>query len=60
VVGDFRADITLVWVVLDRASAGWRGVTVTSDRLRLLQDLHRSPLEHLRDPATHRHRDPAR
>jgi hypothetical protein len=31
--------------VLDRASAGWRGLTMTSDGLRLLQDLRRSLLE---------------
>jgi transposase-like protein len=37
--------LTLVWAVLDRASAGWRGVNVTSDGLRLLQDLRRSLLE---------------
>jgi len=34
-----------VWAVLDRASAGWRGLTMTSDGLRLLQDLRRSLLE---------------
>jgi putative transposase len=43
--GDYRADTTLVWAVPDRASAGWRGVNVTSDGLRLLQDLRRSLLE---------------
>jgi transposase-like protein len=37
--------LTLVWAVLDRASAGWRGFTLTSDGLRLLQDLRRSLLE---------------
>ena len=37
--------LTLVWAVLDRASAGWRGLTMTSDGLRLLQDLRRSLLE---------------
>jgi len=37
--------LTLVWAVLDRASAGWRGFTMTSDGLRLLQDLRRSLLE---------------
>jgi putative transposase len=36
--------LTLVWAVLDRASAGWRGLTMTSDGLRLLQDLRRSLL----------------
>ena len=37
--------LTLVWAVLDRASRGWRGVNMTSDGLRLLQDLRRSLLE---------------
>jgi transposase-like protein len=37
--------LTLIWAVLDRASAGWRGVNMTSDGLRLLQDLRRSLLE---------------
>ena len=37
--------LTLVWAVLDRASRGWRGFTMTSDGLRLLQDLRRSLLE---------------
>ena len=37
--------LTLVWAVLDRASAGWRGLAMTSDGLRLLQDLRRSLLE---------------
>ncbi len=37
--------LTLVWAVLDRASRGWRGLTMTSDGLRLLQDLRRSLLE---------------
>jgi putative transposase len=37
--------LTLAWAVLDRASAGWRGVNMTSDGLRLLQDLRRSLLE---------------
>jgi hypothetical protein len=34
-----------VWAVLDRASHGWRGFTITSDGLRLLQDLRHSLLE---------------
>ncbi len=34
--------LTLVWAVLDRASRGWRGLTMTADGLRLLQDLRRS------------------
>jgi len=37
--------LTLVWAVLDRASAGWRGFTMTADGLRLLQDLRRCLLE---------------
>jgi len=36
--------LTLVWAVLDRASAGWRGLAMTSEGLRLLQDLRRSLL----------------
>jgi transposase-like protein len=46
--------LTLVWAVLDRASAGWRGLNMTADGLRLLQDLRRSLLEpprQLRPPA---------
>jgi transposase-like protein len=37
--------LTLVWAVLDRASRGWRGLTMAADGLRLLQDLRRSLLE---------------
>jgi hypothetical protein len=37
--------LTLVWAVLDRASAGWRGLTMTPGGLRLLQDLRRSLLK---------------
>ena len=37
--------LTLVWAVLDRASRGWRGLTMTSDGLRLLQNLRRSLLQ---------------
>ncbi len=37
--------LTLVWAVLDRASRGWRGLTMTTDGLRLLQDLRRSLLD---------------
>jgi putative transposase len=33
--------VTLVWAVLDRASRGWRGFTMTPKGLRLLQDLRR-------------------
>ena len=36
--------LTLVWAVLDRASRGWRGLTMTAAGLRLLQDLRRSLL----------------
>jgi putative transposase len=31
--------VSLVWAVLDRASAGWRGFTMTPAGLRLLADL---------------------
>jgi putative transposase len=34
----------LVWAVLDRASRGWRGLTMTPRALRLLQDLRRQLL----------------
>ena len=37
--------LTLVWAVLDRAARGWRGLTMTSDGLRHLQDLRRSLLD---------------
>ena len=37
--------LSLVWAVLDRAARGWRGLTMTSDGLRLLQDLRRSLLD---------------
>lgn len=37
--------LSLVWAVLDRASTGWRGFTMTADGLRLLQDLRRSNLQ---------------
>ena len=36
---------SLVWAVLDRASAGWRGFTMTAAGLRLLHDLRRTLLE---------------
>ncbi len=42
--GEHRG-LSLVWAVLDRASAGWRGFTMTAAGLRLLQDLRRSLLE---------------
>ena len=34
----------LVWAVLDRASGGWRGLTMSPKALRLLQDLRRQLL----------------
>ena len=37
--------LTLVWAVLDRASRGWRGLTMTAAGLRQLQDLRRSLLD---------------
>ena len=40
--------LKLVWAVLDRASTGWRGFTMTPAGLRLLHDLRRS----LHDPPT--------
>src|SRR4030095_13611228 len=36
---------SLVWAVLDRASRGWRGFTVTTTGTRLLQDLRRQLLD---------------
>ncbi|GAC1667088.1 MAG: IS256 family transposase [Candidatus Dormibacteraceae bacterium] len=33
--------LSLVWAVLDRASKGWRGLTMTPKALRRLQDLRR-------------------
>jgi putative transposase len=36
--------LTLVWAVLDRASKGWRGLTMTPKALRRLQDLRRELL----------------
>jgi transposase-like protein len=44
--------VCLVWAVLDRASRGWRGFTVTATGTRLLQDLRRQ----LFDPPTPLHR----
>ena len=43
-----RSCLKLVWAVLDRASAGWRGFTMIAAGLRLLQDLRRT----LHDPPT--------
>ncbi len=48
VIGRFPGEtsaISLVWAVLDRASAGWRGLTMTPAGTRLLQDLRRSLLD---------------
>ena len=48
VIGRFPGEtscLTLVWAVLDRASRGWRGLTMTAGGLRLLQDLRRSLLD---------------
>jgi putative transposase len=36
--------LSLVWAVLDRASRGWRGLTMSPKALRLLQDLRRQLL----------------
>jgi hypothetical protein len=46
---------TLVWAVLDRASRGWRGFTMTPAGLRLLQDLRRTLLEPPTALRKHRH-----
>ncbi len=48
VIGRFPGEtsaVSLVWAVLDRASAGWRGLTMTPVGSRLLQDLRRSLLD---------------
>jgi putative transposase len=42
--------LSLVWAVLDRASKGWRGLTMTPKALRRLQDLRR---ELLAEPPGH-------
>ena len=39
-----RSCLSLVWAVLDRASKGWRGLTMTPKALRRLQDLRRELL----------------
>jgi putative transposase len=47
--------LSLVWAVLDRASAGWRGFTMAPAGLRLLQDLRRqltAPPARLRSDGT--------
>ena len=54
VIGRFPGEtsaISLVWAVLDRASAGWRGLTMTPVGTRLLQDLRRSLLDPPRELA---------
>jgi putative transposase len=43
--------LSLVWAVLDRASKGWRGLTMSPDALRHLQELRRQLL----DPPRHIH-----
>jgi transposase-like protein len=47
VIGRFPGEtscISIVWAVLDRASRGWRGLTMTPAGLRQLHDLRRSLL----------------
>lgn len=39
-----RSCLSLVWAVLERASAGWRGITYTPADVRMLQRLRRPPL----------------
>jgi putative transposase len=48
VIGRFPGEtscLSIVWAVLDRASRGWRGLTMTPAGLRQLQDLRRSLLD---------------
>src|SRR5439155_14914989 len=48
VIGRFPGEtscLSLVWAVLDRACAGWRGLTMTPTGLRLLQDLRHQLLD---------------
>ena len=48
VIGRFPGEtsaVSLVWAVLDRASAGWRGLSMTPVGTRLLHDLRRSLLD---------------
>jgi transposase-like protein len=48
VIGRFPNEtscLSLVWAVLDRASRGWRGFTITANGTRLLQDLRRQLLD---------------
>src|SRR6266536_1188968 len=42
--------LSLVWAVLDRASKGWRGLTMTPKALRRLQDLRREVLHERPEP----------
>jgi putative transposase len=44
-----RIRLSLVWTVLDRASRGWRGLTITPKALRRLQDLRRELLHQRSD-----------
>jgi transposase-like protein len=44
--------LSLVWAVLDRASKGWRGLTMTPKALRRLQDLRRELLGQPRSAAS--------
>jgi transposase-like protein len=58
VIGRFPGEtscVSLVWAVLDRASAGWRGLTMTPEGTRLLQDLRHQLLD--RPTASRRRRD---
>jgi hypothetical protein len=69
VIGRFPGEascVTLVWAVLDRASAGWRGLTMTPDGIRLLQDLRHQLLDQptasrrrREQPTRQRHTEPA-
>jgi len=54
VIGRLPSDqcsLSLVWAVLDRASKGWRGLTMPPKALRRLQDLRRELLGQPRPPA---------
>jgi len=44
--------VSLVWAVLDRASRGWRGVTMTPAAIRRLHNMRRDlfPTRHCRQP----------
>ncbi|MGW0825284.1 IS256 family transposase [Streptomyces sp. NPDC002845] len=47
VIGRFPGEtscVSLIWAVLDRASRGWRGFTMTAQAPRTLQDLRRALL----------------